>query len=362
MNFEPQHNVVRSRHTFVCLDDMLLVLLLILGLGLTACEGRSTGNGSLPPSSDRMIQVNAPVDMSIDPLLPPGASDRPALPGESGRQRTAEGLPILDSKGPNLKQIFRQDIKDPIDRIKRVENAVLEMRQDLDSVLPAINRLVSIEGDIQALTTQLKALLVDENPSLPNTDLGVNGTEILESSPEDSRLTVRTEYELSQNAAPIEGQDSQNKSTVVVSSGDGEGRNFSGTQQNVVESEHNDIQDVLLSLDQNVIDINSIRIGKHPDKVRVVIDSPVSIHFTTDLDSQENILVVDLSGVDVQEGSQETPSNSLIKSISLNKSTVSSPGGQVVFELKKSAQIKRSTMMSPHGDDRRFRILIDLIE
>jgi hypothetical protein len=135
------------------------------------------------------------------------------------------------------------------------------MRQDLDSVLPAINRLVSIEGDIQALTTQLKALLVDENPSLPNTDLGVNGTEILESSPEDSRLTVRTEHELSQNAAPIEGQDSQNKSTVVVSSGDGEGRNFSGTQQNVVESEHNDIQDVLSSLDQNVIDINSIRIG-----------------------------------------------------------------------------------------------------
>lgn len=262
MNFEPQHNVVRSRHIFVCLDDMLLVLLMISVLFLTACEGRSTGNGSvLPSSQDRMIQVDAPVGMSIDPLLPPGATDRPALPGESGRQRTAEGLPILDSKGPNLKQMFRQDIKDPIDRIKRVENAVLEMRQDLDSVLPAINRLVSIEGDIQALTTQLKALLVDENPSLQKTDLGVNGTEILESSPEDSSLTVHTEHELSQNAAPIEGQDSQNKSTVVVSSGDGEGQNFSGMQQNVVESEHNDIQDVISSLDQNVIDINSIRIG-----------------------------------------------------------------------------------------------------
>lgn len=336
-------------------DDMLLVILSASLLFLTACEARNTGTGTLPSASDHTIQIDVPGGMSIDPLLPPGAGDRPILPGESGRQRTAEGLPILDSKGPNLKQLFREDIKDPIERIKRIENAVLEMRQDLDSVLPAINRLVSVEGDIQALTTQLQGLLTDENGSMSAMGQSENNDSSSSSVVENEPLSVVSGQERNVGSVHSNGRDDH--SNILVSSG-----NVALPEHVKAENNDTDINDVLSSLSNDAIDIKSIRLGEHSDKVRIVIDSPVDIKFTTDLDPQEHILVVDLPGVRIKPTNQEIVSNLFITSISLNASQENESGGQVIFELKKNVEIKRATMMPPSRDQKQYRLLIDLGE
>jgi hypothetical protein len=51
-------------------------------------------------------------------------------------------------------------MSDEADRLDRLENAVQELRNDFDTITPAITRLVAIEGDIQKLITQLDTPLL----------------------------------------------------------------------------------------------------------------------------------------------------------------------------------------------------------
>ncbi len=90
---------------------------------------------------------------------PPDSNTRAVEPGQLGRKMGPDGLPSLEpEKGVNVSvdSLFTNDIKDPIDRIKRLENAVLELRRDYDATLPSIKRLVGIEKDMQTLMGQLE--------------------------------------------------------------------------------------------------------------------------------------------------------------------------------------------------------------
>lgn len=144
----------------------VLPVFLILTFFLISCEATPTSNSVLSARDDtvRVEPDTSPNarNITIDPLLPPGGSDRPAKAGQLGRPHTEAGIPVLDSKGPNLEHLFAQPEKNTDARIKRLENAVVEIRNDLDAALPAINRLLSIEGDIQQLVGQLQTLLNDE--------------------------------------------------------------------------------------------------------------------------------------------------------------------------------------------------------
>lgn len=176
MNSARKHLKYRTPQVGLRGVGRILPAFILLLFILTGCEGAgSSSNSSTNTGTNTQgntIRVEPDLsptakNMSIDPLLPPGGETRPPKAGETGRARGDDGMPILDPKGPNLQQLFSQDIKDPVERIKRLENAVVEIRQDLDAALPAINRLVSIEGDIQELTSQLQTLLSDEGAVPP---------------------------------------------------------------------------------------------------------------------------------------------------------------------------------------------------
>ena len=94
---------------------------------------------------------------------PPDASLRPALPGQSGLPLGPNGLPIFQPHGIDLQKVFSDNVTDPMVRIKRVENAVVELRRDFDAMMPAIARLVGVEQDMQNLTKQLGLVLQNDN-------------------------------------------------------------------------------------------------------------------------------------------------------------------------------------------------------
>lgn len=77
---------------------------------LTGCEaGGSGADNPVTPPPDKTIQIQP--DLTLDPLLPPGAEVRPPQTGELGRVRNESGLPILDPKGPKLEQLFAREVK-----------------------------------------------------------------------------------------------------------------------------------------------------------------------------------------------------------------------------------------------------------
>ena len=140
---------------------------------LSACDlSALTGSSSNPPAT----AVPAP----------PGGGDRPPEPGQLGRATGADGLPTLRAPmGVNVSvdTLFAEDIKDPVERIKRVENAVVEMRRDFDQTLPAIKRLVAVEKDMQTLMVQLESLLSGNAD-----DATVSGAMAPQNSPDSSTL------------------------------------------------------------------------------------------------------------------------------------------------------------------------------
>jgi hypothetical protein len=131
-----------------------------------------------PPAADAN---GAPAFYDPDAAAPapPGAAERAPLPGTSGAGLMPNGLPALPAKGVDLQKQFSQDIRDPVERIKRIENAVVEMRRDFDAVYPSIQRLVAVEQDMQDLTRQLGTLLQNEPQSSAAAPGGAGGPERL---------------------------------------------------------------------------------------------------------------------------------------------------------------------------------------
>ncbi len=132
------------------------------------------------------INMGAPVTGTDALAAPPDAGDRPPLPGQSGNPLMPNGLPALQPHGVDLQKLFSEDIKDPVERIKRVENAVVEMRRDFDAVLPSIVRLVAVEQDMQDLTKQLGVLLQNEPQASSAANPSGAGVEAIPRSPPDA--------------------------------------------------------------------------------------------------------------------------------------------------------------------------------
>lgn len=162
-------------------------LFIALCIVLTGCEGaasRPDSRASAPPESSHPTGINPspdsePPSLVIDPMVPPNvvedmlrAGQGSAMSGTPGAA-SSTGLPIAPSLGIKADLLFADPVKDPNERMARLENAVVDIRRELDATLPAVGRLVAIEGDIQELVRQLQTLTVeggDAPAPLPTSD------------------------------------------------------------------------------------------------------------------------------------------------------------------------------------------------
>ena len=105
------------------------------------------------------------------------------------------------------------------------------------------------------------------------------------------------------------------------------------------------------------LQVSSVRVGEHTGSSRLVLDTSGPVKFTADLDSAENLLVVELPGVAWNAATQKAFGNSpLLKSYSAQPS---GDGTRLVIELKKAAKLTMKTALPPnevHG----HRIVFDL--
>jgi len=313
---------------------------LLCALLLSSCgESSPSGYGGKPESS-----VSSP---TLEPLTaPPNSKDAPPAPGTTGAPKTADGLPALQAKGLNT-NLFSEKMSSETARLDRLENAVQELRNDFDNMAPAIVRLVAIEGDIQSLVKQLDVLTgktpagslndvppIDEStldqpaapadaqaPVPPVDTAAPAAAETMPPVPAAPQPLIPTQPAPAQEPAVTPAPSSAATTTPAAAEA---AKPASPTPEAAATSQGVAVMD--------------IRVGEHPDKTRVVLDVRGKSSFTTDLDNQEKILVIEIPEAGWNAKPQMTFADSpTIASYSVQKS--GDHGTRLVITLKKSAVI-----------------------
>lgn len=408
--------------------SVIFLMFLMLCIVLTGCEGgsfRSDSRASVPPESTSpgASNQNTGTDsesLVIDPMVPPDVVEN-MLKARQGSATTgtstevnSSGLPIARSLGIKADLLFAAPLKDSNERMARLENAVVDIRRELDSTLPAINRLVAIEGDIQELVRQLQTLTIEGGdisssavgtsdviaPLDPTTSIPIGEGVPLTMSPplqpssaventNMSSVTAKPTPILSGPTPPVEEGapsvispsflpavappkvikprsvlpdvkstpvDNQLKTvTSVPAISKNPPPNSLITSQGVGISDQKPLPVVPAT---RQVKLAGIRVGAHADKVRIVIDSAKPITVIDDLDPVEKILVLDIDGADVDTAQGPGGANDVVSRISLRGT---GPGlGQAVFELKKKTKVQKISSLPPSVGNPNYRTVIDL--
>lgn len=351
-------------------------LLLLCALLLSSCgpAERLFGGGKSAPAGQESAQAaGGPKDENaagagsgvIAPLGPPGMGDRPLKPGESGLPYTPDGLPALSpSRGVRFDALFVQEIKDPGERMKRLETAVSDLRRDFESVLPAVIRLAAVEKDIQSLTGQLQTLLSSE--PLPAEDVSSV------SSPEDPAFAgaampppavERASTGPPATVAPEEGRKPPAKAVItsapVGRDWAGEAPASSASTPSAPSAAHVAAEPRPSSSGgkPGAPGIKKLRLGSHADKVRIVLDLAGPVKFSHDLDNGEKILVLEIPGAPWQGAASGSGDGAVIASY--RAEPMEGGGSRIVFQLKRETSILYASMLGADAGSG-ARVVIDL--
>jgi hypothetical protein len=123
----------------------LLLFLALSGIALSACSFS-------PDNHSHRTQA-----------LPPGVEKIAAVPQAPTAMDTFRAL--APPEGMRFTPLFLEPVKDSDARIKRLEDVVQGLRNDFDTVVPSMVRLVAVEKDMKELVAQLQTLT--EQPSVP---------------------------------------------------------------------------------------------------------------------------------------------------------------------------------------------------
>lgn len=313
----------------------MLCLTLILSLGaVTACGQQIIPNSSSQQTSNNTQSTAVPgAKTSSDGFLsapivaPPSYSDRPLKPGELPRAETLpNGLPALKPlKGVNVDKLFAENISSSDKRFDRLENAVVDMRREFEAVKPAIVRLVAVEEDIQNMVEQLEIMAKQEQQAR---SAPIHREQI--STPQNLTPT-----DLTSPASSVVSQVKEPKPAPAPKAYSPQTSSHGPTVKN-------------------------LRTGRHSNKVRLVLDMSSKTPYNVDLDSSENLLVIELpeagwSGATSKTFSSKAP---LLASYSV-ESMNGSNGTRIIIALKKSTAILTKDLLPP-GATPNYRMYIDL--
>lgn len=369
-----------------------------IALSLAGCGDSTSGK----------VTTSAPSAVAA----PPGSSTRAVEPGQLGRAMGADGLPTLEpAKGVNVNvdSLFADDIKEPIDRIKRLENAVLELRRDYDATLPSIKRLVGIEKDMQTLMGQLETLTNGVPPS---------AGPAMEAVPVASVDSVPVPTDLASPQSPVPAPSAAAKNDPVpLVPAVPEARPMTTPKvETAAPSKNTEVAAIApaptsvplpktetakaqapplppstapppqnanapppdipkppaasataaTSMPQQSgtvaakgIAASGIRLGEDGGKTRLVIDLSGSVTHRTDLDNDEKILVIEIPDAGWTAPASKVLSSSVVQSYT-TQPLENGKGTRLIITLKKPATILLDKQLPPEATNKNYRLVIDL--
>ncbi len=333
----------------------LSILAMLCPVLLSACGESHPSGYAGSPNSDTLKPVAAP----------PGSDDQPVLAGQTGTPKTPDGLPALTAKGTNT-NLFSPEVKNEVDRIDRLENAVQELRNDFDAMAPAIVRLVSIEKDLQNLIGQLDMLTSGTAAPIPPIEESeLDAAEPVQPaslplppvapplSPEDAQASPA--HVASTDPVPLTPSQQQPPSPAQETAAPVSGPSAPETASAPPTAITPPV--AVAAPAANGPAVQALRLGEHPGKVRIVLDVRGKTSFNADLDNAEKILVIELPQAAWNAAAQQSFSGNPVLA-SYKTESMGDAGTRLIIVLKAATSIAyKSAMNNPDGSS---KIIIDL--
>ena len=334
-----------GKKRFLC--ALWLMLLATAGCDASMPQGTSQSNARGEARSEKLK-----TDLSVEDMrnLAQPASNTPGLSVDvQGAQNAGVGNEnfsnILEpSRGLNTR-LFGTPISDTDERFERLENAVQNLRDDFDEISPAINRLVSIERDIQMLVEQLQVLVegdaaktqtVESIPPVSSAALE-DESAVGEEFPQDEAAAASPPLPLAPPlppvpAAPVAPAPVPAPAPSSPPPAAGAAAKNTGAR------------------------LTNIRAADRDATTRIVFESTAAIPYSADIDP-DNILIITFAEGSAQNISPAIKSK-LIQSADI---TPQANGGFIVaVPLSKKTGIVHQGVLKPDGGNATFRTYIDL--
>ena len=338
------------------LKKIALSLCFTLFLGLLAsCSPskvlRLTKNESTPPLKTSN-GTNTPSTIGTPIALPPRFDNNPLKPGQTSSPVMPNGLPALSPmKGINIETLFAEKIKNSDERFDRVENAVVDIRKELEAYKPAIVRLAATESDIQNLIKELEVLLQETPSPQPPLDLsgGGGGAEAEHD---------RTMQSVINDIKPLDPQPAPPPHSSTPPKPPPE-RAYKAPPERAPPPKPPPKKQSKRDFDRTPTALN-FRIGKHDDMLRVAFDTSANTPFSIELDNDENLILMELPQASWDgKNEQSFPNSALLETLNVEP-TNGGKGSMVIISLKKDTKILQRKHLSPDKSSDYHRVYFDL--
>lgn len=353
----------------------LIYALCLLTLSFAGCgysptqsanKAANNGVGSLDPRD--LASPPGPQD-GITVETPPIAGQINAPQDVLSQAGTFEPRPggMMGALGVNLDTYFAEDIQDPIERIKRLERAVIAIQRDLKTVAPPIQRLVSVESDIQELVTQLQVLLEnDSQPSasplpavpVPKAETAAMASptpQLADASGAASDGVERLSPEKQATPPPAPPPEPVSTPPPITPAATQTGPPLEAQPP----PQPSETKEAIKPAVADRPSVTDLRVGDHPDKVRLVLDLTANAAYTADIDNEEHILVIELPEAGWGAAAEKTFNSSpLLKSYKV-EANGDGKGSMLIVQLRKASGIvSQQKLDGEEGEPP--RIVIDL--
>ena len=310
-----------------------------------------------------------------------------AKPPESGDGISVNSTTSLDSaagtaaangleppRGLNNKRLFGESLKNDDERFGRLETAVQGIRDEIDTLSPAIHRLEAVEQDMQELSTQLSALVkggsagdaelssnqLNNDQGAINHALGADGT-----GPKVASETLAAPgASMPSPNAPPEPDALQAMSQTAAHIGASPNApprppDKPSTSATAMSSQNAQPPTAPSAISSGGPSLVNMRVADNGKKTRLVIETQGSLTYKADLDNGEKILTLSFNKGAMGVNVSSLPVHSkLVKSIS---GTPQNSGGFVLaLTLTHASKIIGQGAIEPNKDSPHNRIFIDL--
>lgn len=297
--------------------------LFIALLGLSACSwGEAMKPGEAPPIAAVKKEPSSPRPMETFRALAPPT-------------------------GMSFTPLFNEPIRNQHLRMQRLEKEVQALRNDLDTIVPELARMMQEQkripgGDAARGTEPAAAVTASVGPSafLPVAPEAVPkgmppvGTA---SSSSTAPIDIKPQPSVPQPVAAA---------PVIVPPPPAETK--------VAAAPENKPEAIVPPAAPVLGEVSAIRIADYPDKTRMVLDMSAKSPGAIKLENGGKTLVVDLSQMKwLGKPSWDADSAQLISGYRMDKDSL-------YVDLMYASQIKTNTILIPNADNRNYRLMVDL--
>lgn len=328
------------------------VTVLMAGTVLTmaaACSNMEDRYSSF--SDDKAAPAAENSEMSAKPQT---VSSEPAPAANTTRGfKSSKGL--VDNR-----RLFDEPISDPITRIRRIEVAVQDLRDDFDNAIPAMAGLIVSESELGQVLQDLK-----RSGEISYSDI---------TPPQSGRLprqplepATRASHDRAGAIAPPQTMTSQSEKADITRERVPPKREIEKTQPPKSASKVADKPKTATAPEPETkapkpelsgTHVLNVRIGTYADKTRIVLDLSAPAQYNVDLDNQEKLLVLEVKGAKWSAKEDFTFKDSKLLS-SFTAQDEGANGSRLLLALKQPVKVLKKFSLKADGP-RKDRIVLDI--